>query len=81
MTLRSFFPQPCLHLIVALALGASAFGQGTKADYERSAAVDRLTAGKTFRDRVEPHWMPGGDEFWYRNDLPGGQKEFVVVMR
>ena len=79
MNHRFFSPPQCLHLIVALALAASAFAQGTKADYERSVAVERLTAGKTFRDRVEPHWMPGGDEFWYRNDLPGGQKEFVVV--
>src|SRR5215212_3538134 len=68
-----------LHLAITFALAASAFAQGTKADYERSAAIDRLTAGKTFRDRVEPHWMPGRNEFWYRNDLPGGKKEFVVV--
>ncbi len=32
-----------------------------------------------FRDRVRPHWFHGDSRFWYRNDLAGGAKEFVVV--
>src|SRR5580693_6610084 len=56
-----------------------ALAQGTRADYERSLAVERLTAGKTFRDRLVPHWLPGGDAFWYQNVLPGKQREYVLV--
>ncbi len=69
-----FFP-----LFLLLAAAASAFAQGTKADYDRSRALDRLTAGKVIRDKVAPHWLPGGDSFWYQNDLPRGQKEYVLV--
>ena len=32
-----------------------------------------------FKARVDPHWFDNGDKFWYRNDLPGGKKEFVIV--
>lgn len=31
------------------------------------------------RTRVEPHWLPGGDSFWYRTELPEGKYEFTVV--
>ncbi len=34
---------------------------------------------RLYRDRVEPRWLPGGDKFWYRVDLPGKRKEFVLV--
>ncbi len=34
---------------------------------------------RVFRDRIEPHWFAGNSRFWYRNDLPGGTKEFVLV--
>jgi hypothetical protein len=39
---------------------------------------DRARA-RVFRDKVEPRWLPGGDSFWYRNDLPDGKKEYVLV--
>jgi dipeptidyl aminopeptidase/acylaminoacyl peptidase len=32
-----------------------------------------------FRDRIEPQWFADDSKFWYRNDLPGGTQEFVVV--
>ncbi|MDB6149504.1 MAG: dap4 3, partial [Chthoniobacter sp.] len=38
---------------------------------ERTASI--------LRDKVEPRWLPGGDAFWYRNDLGDGKKEFVMV--
>lgn len=34
---------------------------------------------RMYRDRVEPHWLEGGRQFWYRNDLKGGGREFVFV--
>ncbi|RYD47048.1 MAG: hypothetical protein EOP83_28665, partial [Verrucomicrobiaceae bacterium] len=57
----------------------AAFAQGTAADYERSRSLDRLTSGKIFRDRVQAQWLPDGNSFWYRNALPDGQKEYVLV--
>ena len=41
---------------------------------------------RLYRDRVEPHWFKSGldrevaDRFWYRNALPGGRSEFVLVV-
>src|SRR4051794_13083209 len=60
-------------------LSSVAAAQGTKADYERSANLERQWRGKVFGDKVEAHWLPGGDGFWYRNVLPGGKRAFVHV--
>jgi dipeptidyl aminopeptidase/acylaminoacyl peptidase len=34
---------------------------------------------KVFKTTVEPHWFAGGTRFWYRNDLAGGRRRFVLV--
>src|SRR6185437_5049027 len=41
----------------------------------RPTEGDRLV----FKMRIAPHWLDGNDRFWYRNDLPGRAKEFVLV--
>src|SRR5690242_12764444 len=41
----------------------------------RPTEGDRLV----FKMRITPHWFEGNNRFWYRNDLPGGAKEFVLV--
>jgi dipeptidyl aminopeptidase/acylaminoacyl peptidase len=64
---------------VALFAVGSAFAQGTKADYERADALAKRTEGKVFRARVEPHWLPGGDSFWYRVEIAPGKFENVFV--
>ena len=53
----------------------AAEAQGTRADYERSAARRRRTEGTVFKARVAPQWDADGNRFWYRNDLPGGRRE------
>src|SRR5678816_1713841 len=53
--------------------------QGTKADYERAQSLDRRTANKVFRTRVEPHWLGTGDAFWYRVETAPGKSETVLV--
>src|SRR5271166_2183796 len=66
---------------IALWAGASgaATGQGTQADYERAANLRAGTQGKVFRAQVHPHWLADNRRFWYRNDLPGGAREFILV--
>lgn len=34
---------------------------------------------RVYRDTVQPHWLSNGRAFWYRNDLPGGRREFLWV--
>ncbi|MGD0538257.1 MAG: DPP IV N-terminal domain-containing protein [Verrucomicrobiota bacterium] len=60
-------------------VGLVALAQGTRADYERAAGLRHLTDGKVFRAKVEPHWFGDNTRFWYRNDLPGGASEFILV--
>ena len=52
---------------------------GTTADYERAARLRGLTQNKVFKAAVVPHWFAGGNRFWYRNDLAGGDREFILV--
>src|SRR5512145_487505 len=80
MPFRRFRNPHAVLLLIALAgLAASAVAQGTKADYERAAGLRKLTQGKVFKTRVVPHWFDGNDRFWYRNDLSGGKREFILV--
>src|SRR4051795_6170984 len=39
---------------------------------------DQPMAG-VYKARVEPHWFHNNTRFWYRNDLRGGTREFILV--
>src|SRR5688500_14782980 len=34
---------------------------------------------KVYKEKIEPHWFQGEKKFWYRNDLPAGKREFILV--
>jgi hypothetical protein len=34
---------------------------------------------RVFKARISPHWFAKGSRFWYRNDLPAGAREFILV--
>jgi dipeptidyl aminopeptidase/acylaminoacyl peptidase/uncharacterized protein (DUF885 family) len=36
-------------------------------------------ADRVYKARLTPHWFAEGARFWYRNDLKGGAREFVLV--
>lgn len=59
-------------------MSSPVLAQGTQADYDRAATLDRRTQNKVFRDRVTPHWSEGG-AFWYRIVTTPGESEFVFV--
>ncbi|HEY3787867.1 MAG TPA: DPP IV N-terminal domain-containing protein [Urbifossiella sp.] len=81
--IRSHSQRSMIWAFTALAAGMlspqSLSAQGTKADYARALGYRQKTANKVYRAKVEPNWIGNGDRFWYRNDLPGGKKEFVLV--
>ena len=56
-----------------------AFAQGTKADYERAQSLAKRTDSKVFRAKVTPHWLPGGNAFWYRIETAPDVREVVSV--
>jgi hypothetical protein len=53
--------------------------QGRRADYERARKLRSPTQDRVFRDRVEPHWLPGNSRFWYRVPIGEGRHRFVLV--
>ncbi len=53
--------------------------QGTGADYERAASLQKSTQNKVFKSDVRPHWFANNTRFWYRNDLPDEAREFIVI--
>jgi dipeptidyl aminopeptidase/acylaminoacyl peptidase len=36
-------------------------------------------ASGVYKSRIEPTWFDGGAKLWYRNDLAGGAREFILV--
>ena len=60
-------------------LTSPARAQGAKEDYARAAALHDLTRDTVYKSRLEPHWAADNSRFWYRNDLAGSAREFIVV--
>lgn len=50
-------------------------------DEESSQQRQRPTfgGGGVYKSKIEPHWFDNNTRFWYRNDVRGGAKEFVLV--
>jgi dipeptidyl-peptidase-4 len=73
--------RPLFAILVLCLMSATppVHGQGTAADYERAGKLLDLTRKKVFKDRVSPHWLTDKRRFWYRNDLPGEAREFILV--
>jgi dipeptidyl aminopeptidase/acylaminoacyl peptidase len=68
-----------LAAVLAAACAGSALAQGTRRDYERADTLPQRVSGKVFRASVRPNWIGGSGRFWYRCDLPGGRREFLLV--
>jgi dipeptidyl aminopeptidase/acylaminoacyl peptidase len=48
-----------------------------RASYQRAQAGG--PAARVYKMQLTPHWFHGDTRFWYRNDLRGGTREFIVV--
>jgi dipeptidyl aminopeptidase/acylaminoacyl peptidase len=46
--------------------------------YERAARVGP-PRGRAYKSQLTPNWFHDNTRFWYRNDLRGGGREFVIV--
>ncbi|MFO0878912.1 MAG: prolyl oligopeptidase family serine peptidase [Gemmataceae bacterium] len=68
-------------LVVACLLTwvGSVGAQGTAEDYDRAAKLHGRTRDKVHRTRIQPHWFDDNQRFWYRVDLGGGTREYVLV--
>ncbi len=77
--LAPFLPLAFYVALVICSLWATAFAQGTKADYERADGLRDTTRDKVFRTRVTARWFAENTRFWYRIDLADRRREFVLV--
>lgn len=64
---------------IQMVLMLPALAQGTKSDYERARTLGKRAEGKVYRASVKPNWIAEEPRFWYRNDLAGGRREFILV--
>jgi dipeptidyl aminopeptidase/acylaminoacyl peptidase len=46
--------------------------------YQRSQQANR-PGGKVYKAQIIPHWFHDNLRFWYRNDVRGSRKEFILV--
>ena len=68
-------PLACLLVL----LPAPLFAQGTRADYDRAAALPQRVREAFGDPRVEPVWDAGGDSFTYTWRVPGAPPKGVRV--
>jgi len=68
-----------LVLLISGLLPLEVTAQGSKSDYERSAALARRTENKVYRAQVQPQWFAGQSRLWYRVQTGANAHEFIFV--
>src|SRR6266571_6936008 len=64
---------------VFLVFGSAAAALAAPEESPQGAARRDESNRHVFRDRIAPHWFHDNTRFWYRNNLRGDTKEFIVV--
>jgi dipeptidyl aminopeptidase/acylaminoacyl peptidase len=79
---RFSFPWQAFRLLLILLIGAGP-PRPARAEDPVDAPFQRARGtrgeGGLYKERIVPHWLAGGAAFWYRNDLPRGAREFILV--
>jgi dipeptidyl aminopeptidase/acylaminoacyl peptidase len=65
--------------LLFLGIGLALFAPGVTRSQPPQRPGPRWRAGKVYRAQITPHWFADNTRFWYRNDLRGGTKEFILV--
>lgn len=58
-----------INLLFAVAFLLAAVGASHSATAQRGL----------YKAKISAHWFADNSHFWYRNDLPGGKREFILV--
>jgi dipeptidyl-peptidase 4 len=51
----------------------------SQVEQRRERPAGRASGSGVYRASVTPHWFADNTKFWYRNELPGGAREFILV--
>ncbi len=70
--------KPTLWVLMTLGWAALAVAQPADSPQQRRGRSGRPDPG-VYKATITPHWFANNGRFWYRNDLKGGAKEFIVV--
>ena len=65
--------------LVSLLFGSWAAALAAPEESPQGASRRDEADRRVFKDRIAPHWFHDNTRFWYRNNLRGGTKEFIVV--
>ncbi len=71
-------------LFLSLAMASVLMGEDFRPNAENVTAPQRerrrpADNRRAYKTRIAAHWFDGGNRFWYRNDLPGGLREYILV--
>jgi len=66
-------------LLAIAAQAAQAAQANTSTPDEPPQQSQRRNEGGVYKSRITPHWFASNTKFWYRNDLSGGTREFILV--
>lgn len=64
-------------LAVVIVAASVAMGQAQESPQGRFGPPRRVEG--YYKDLIVPHWFAQNNRFWYRNDLTGGTKEFILI--
>ncbi|MBP8910210.1 MAG: prolyl oligopeptidase family serine peptidase [Phycisphaerae bacterium] len=65
---------PLTLAIVAVSIAMGATEESPQGRYGPPRRVEGY-----YKGQITPHWFADNQRFWYRNDLTGGTKEFILV--
>ena len=65
--------------LITIYCDTAAWGQGRKADYERSRTYSARMRNHVFRDSVKPNWFDGDRKLWYRIQTGTESHEYILV--
>ncbi|MBN1853837.1 MAG: hypothetical protein JW829_13980, partial [Pirellulales bacterium] len=51
----------------------------TKGLLPQAQSRNRQAIGRVYKSNITPHWFADSTHFWYRNDLPNGTHEYILV--
>ena len=66
-------------LVVLFVVLAFIQALGTSQAFAQGGSRSSRPVQGVYKDRIVPHWFGDNTQFWYRNDLAGKTKEFLLV--
>ncbi len=70
-------PFLTVSMVICLALSTCTASDASRLPQQRRRSPQ--SSNRAYKTSIIPHWFGSDERFWYRNDLRGGAREFIVV--